>query len=118
LIHAAGVLHGDLRLENLLVTDTGDVTIIDFDQGRNGASEDELREEYALLYDMLHRIIDENEKEATGSTEPEVVVTTKGKRKGRMKKHNDDDTDRIPATTVHNLRPRNGAGKVITNKRP
>jgi len=78
LIHAAGILHGNLRLENLLVTDMGDVTIIDFNQGWNDASENELREEYALLYDMLHRMIDENEKEATGSIESGVVGTTKG----------------------------------------
>jgi len=79
-----------------------------------GAPEGDLREEYALLYDMLHRLIDENEKELTSSVEPEVIVATKSKRKDRVKHH--DIAIGGNTTPTYNLRPRNDVGKVITDK--
>ncbi|TFY72872.1 hypothetical protein EVG20_g123 [Dentipellis fragilis] len=34
LIHAQGVLHGDVSLKNILISDEGEVTIVDFGKGR------------------------------------------------------------------------------------
>ena len=33
-IHEVGILHGNLRLENLLVNDSGRVAIVDFDEAQ------------------------------------------------------------------------------------
>ncbi|KDQ10901.1 hypothetical protein BOTBODRAFT_147512 [Botryobasidium botryosum FD-172 SS1] len=44
-IHAAGVLHNDIRHRNLLISDAGEVTIIDFDCARwNPSAADKVRE--------------------------------------------------------------------------
>ncbi|KAA1471555.1 hypothetical protein DENSPDRAFT_850304 [Dentipellis sp. KUC8613] len=42
LIHAQGVLHGDIRLENILINDEGEVTIVDFGKGRCASEIDSL----------------------------------------------------------------------------
>jgi serine/threonine protein kinase len=57
-IHDAKVLHRDLRLENLLVQDSGDVAIIDFDRAKLG-SEDGLREEYEDLQRLLEDLVED-----------------------------------------------------------
>lgn len=63
-IHDAKVLHRDLRLENLLVQDSGDVTIIDFDQARLEA-EDGFENEYQGLRRLLRGFV----KDAVESVE-------------------------------------------------
>ena len=57
-IHDAKVLHRDLRLENLLVQDSGDVAIIDFDRAKV-APEDGLREEYEDLQSLLEDLVED-----------------------------------------------------------
>lgn len=58
-MHDAKVLHGDLRLENLLVQDSGDVVIIDFDQAKLEA-EDGFGEEYEVLRSLLEEFVEED----------------------------------------------------------
>jgi len=55
-IHEAGVLHGNLSLENLLVRNSGDVTIANFNHARMDASEDQVREEYHSLCVLLDNL--------------------------------------------------------------
>jgi len=55
-IHDAKVLHRDLRLENLLVLDSGDIAIIDFDRAML-AAEDGLDEEYEELARLLEDLV-------------------------------------------------------------
>lgn len=66
LIHGAKVLHRDLRLENLLVQDSGDVAIIDFDQAVL-AAEDGLDQEDEMLRFLLEDLVGDH-IEATGTS--------------------------------------------------
>ena len=52
-IHRAGVLHGDLRPQNLLVDGHGKATIIDFDQSEREASKRDMEREIADLVHIL-----------------------------------------------------------------
>ena len=52
-IHGAGILHGDIRLENILVDDLGGVTIIDFGHSRQCDDQEAKDEEYARLRHFL-----------------------------------------------------------------
>jgi serine/threonine protein kinase len=59
-IHSAGVQHGDLRYHNLLIKDSGEVTIIDFDQAKRDATESSRREEYHKLRRLLDDRVDDS----------------------------------------------------------
>ncbi|KAH8120698.1 hypothetical protein DFH11DRAFT_84658 [Phellopilus nigrolimitatus] len=52
-IHAAGILHNDIRRRNLLVNETGEVAIIDFDQGTRNNSPTKQAQELAVLENVL-----------------------------------------------------------------
>jgi len=54
-IHEAGVLHGDLRLQNLLIDENGQGTIIDFDQSRRTSSKSAMEKERACLRELLDK---------------------------------------------------------------
>jgi tRNA A-37 threonylcarbamoyl transferase component Bud32 len=47
-IHHAGILHGDIRRENILVSDSG-VTIVDFSHSKKCDDQGAMDEEYARL---------------------------------------------------------------------
>jgi serine/threonine protein kinase len=57
-IHSAGVHHGDLRYENLLINDSGEVAIIDLDRATLNASESARNEEYKNLCRLLDIKVD------------------------------------------------------------
>ncbi|KAF9037352.1 hypothetical protein BDZ89DRAFT_1061508 [Hymenopellis radicata] len=52
-IHAAGVLHRDLRTWNILVNDAGGISIIDFDRSNIDAQEKDFRVEWERLEKLL-----------------------------------------------------------------
>ena len=52
-IHKAGVLHGDLRRENLLVDRLGRIAIIDFDQSKKTSLAEAMEWEIEELADLL-----------------------------------------------------------------
>jgi RIO-like serine/threonine protein kinase len=52
-IHAAGILHCDLRRQNLLIEEHGEPAIIDFDQSKTKPSKNAMDREYAQLADIL-----------------------------------------------------------------
>ncbi|KAF9037346.1 hypothetical protein BDZ89DRAFT_441370 [Hymenopellis radicata] len=52
-IHAAGVLHRDLRTWNILVNDAGGISIIDFDRANIDAQEKDFRVEWERLEKLL-----------------------------------------------------------------
>lgn len=54
-IHNAGILHNDLRIDNLLVSDTGTATIIDFDRAAMDANDNKKKEEYEGLLELLEQ---------------------------------------------------------------
>ncbi|KAG6844853.1 hypothetical protein H0H87_003096 [Tephrocybe sp. NHM501043] len=49
----AGVRHGDLRPENLMITDNENVTVIDFDQATIHPTSVAKKREIALLFDLM-----------------------------------------------------------------
>lgn len=51
-IHTADVLHGDLRLDNILVADSG-LTIIDFGRSQVCCDPDAKNREYSQLQSLL-----------------------------------------------------------------
>jgi tRNA A-37 threonylcarbamoyl transferase component Bud32 len=53
-IHQAGILHGDIRRQNLLINDSGEVAIIDFDQSMESPSTEAMAQEMGQLVDLLH----------------------------------------------------------------
>lgn len=55
-IHEAGVLHGNLSLDSLLVQNSGDITIANFSQARMDVHDDQLREEYQSMSVLLNSI--------------------------------------------------------------
>lgn len=73
LIHAAKVLHGDLRLDNVMVDDYGDVTIIDFDQAVLKSKKDELDKEYNTFAAFLEEQLDPAEREAEKVEHPPTI---------------------------------------------
>jgi len=56
LIHGAGIIHGNLGLDNLLVSDSGDVAIVDFELARTSYDRHECVKEHQMLSDMLHAL--------------------------------------------------------------
>jgi serine/threonine protein kinase len=52
-IHNAGILHGDLRLQNLLLDKSGRGTIIDFDQARKETNSAMMERECVQLRQIL-----------------------------------------------------------------
>ena len=62
-IHEAGVHHGDLRYENLLIDASGQVAIIDFDQATIRTGESVRREEYRKLTRLLKPKVDDSIRE-------------------------------------------------------
>jgi len=52
-IHHAGILHGDIRRQNLLINDSGEVAIIDFDQSMESPSTEAMAREMSHLVDLL-----------------------------------------------------------------
>ena len=79
-IHLAGVHHGDLRYENLLINDSGKVTIIDLDRATLNASESAREEEYRKLCSLLETKVDDSTHE---DLDPE------GKSRTRIRKERD-----------------------------
>jgi RIO-like serine/threonine protein kinase len=72
-IHKAGVYHGDLRYENLVIDSSGDVAIIDFDQAIIDGKESDKKSEYRKLRRLLEARVDtsiRDEPEPEGSREP------------------------------------------------
>ena len=51
-IHRADILHGDIRLENILVSDSG-VTIVDFSHSKQCDDPRAMDEEYARLLSLI-----------------------------------------------------------------
>jgi len=62
-IHEAGVYHGDLRYENLVIDSSGEVAIIDFDRAIIGAEESDKTAEYHKLRRLLERRVDDSVRE-------------------------------------------------------
>jgi serine/threonine protein kinase len=52
-IHPAGILHSDVRRPNLLINDSGEVAIIDFDQSTENPSTEAMAWEVSQLVDLL-----------------------------------------------------------------
>ena len=52
-IHKFDVLHGDIRRQNLLINDTGNAVIIDFDQAKISSSAKAKEKECKYLLDVL-----------------------------------------------------------------
>lgn len=57
-MHDAGILHGNLRLDNLHVNDSGDVTIVDFDHANISLDKSLFFEERRLLESLLKAAVD------------------------------------------------------------
>jgi tRNA A-37 threonylcarbamoyl transferase component Bud32 len=78
-IHRAGVLHGDIRLENLCLKDSGQTCIIDFTHGKKNPSMKEKYWELNKLRKLLgmedihlrrsSRLMDKQEREPTAGHE-------------------------------------------------
>jgi tRNA A-37 threonylcarbamoyl transferase component Bud32 len=54
-MHHAGILHGDIRHPNLLINDSGEVAIIDFDQSTENLSTEVMGWEMRQLVDVLDK---------------------------------------------------------------
>ena len=54
-IHAAGVIHGNIRSPNLLIDEFGDTTIIDFDRAEKNESQTAQDAEFNRLTQILER---------------------------------------------------------------
>jgi len=54
-IHAAGVIHGDIRSPNLLIDKFGEVAIIDFDRAEKNESKTARKAEFKALTRILER---------------------------------------------------------------
>jgi RIO-like serine/threonine protein kinase len=62
LIREARALHGDLRFEILLVTDSGEVAIIDFDRATMNAKPSARQAEYRALSRLLDARVDDSDQ--------------------------------------------------------
>jgi serine/threonine protein kinase len=60
-IHDAGILHGNLRLDNLLVNDSGDVAIVDFDEAKQRPDVNLVHKERQFLDGLLKVAVDSAE---------------------------------------------------------
>src|ERR1700734_549889 len=80
-IHMAGVHHGDLRYENLLIDASGEVAIIDFDQATIYGGERARREEYQKLARLLKPKVDDSIRE---EAKPEVSNRARAKERGNV----------------------------------
>jgi tRNA A-37 threonylcarbamoyl transferase component Bud32 len=56
-IHNAGIVHGNLRLDNLLINDSGDVGIVDFDHARLSYDAKEHERERQSLAGLLKVVL-------------------------------------------------------------
>jgi len=52
-IHKVGILHDDIRCQNLLIDDLGHASIIDFDQAKKSSSAKAMGAELLHLVDLL-----------------------------------------------------------------
>ncbi len=52
-IHKVGILHDDVRYQNLLIDKWGHGSIIDFDQAKKSSSSKAMEEELLHLVDLL-----------------------------------------------------------------
>ncbi|KIM40423.1 hypothetical protein M413DRAFT_28888 [Hebeloma cylindrosporum] len=68
-LHGAGILHGDIRRNNLLLDSSGAFYIIDFDQAVVEAEEEAFRKEMEELFDVLGVHDESDGDEAAGSLE-------------------------------------------------
>lgn len=50
------MIHGDLRPQNLLIDQLGNASIIDFDQAREGALDQDKKREHAELVHILETL--------------------------------------------------------------
>ena len=66
-IHKAGVCHGDLRYENLVIDGSGEVAIIDFDRAMIDAEESDKKAEYRSLRRLLETRVDDSVRDETKS---------------------------------------------------
>lgn len=55
-IHKVGILHDDIRCENLLIDSWGHASIIDFDQAKKSSSARAMEEEFLHLIDLLNSL--------------------------------------------------------------
>jgi RIO-like serine/threonine protein kinase len=53
-IHKAGILHGDIRRQNLLIDDWGHASIVDFDRSVKESSTKAKEQEFQQLCDLLN----------------------------------------------------------------
>jgi RIO-like serine/threonine protein kinase len=53
-IHKAGILHGDIRRQNLLIDDYGHASIVDFDRSVKRSSAEAMEQEFQQLCDLLN----------------------------------------------------------------
>ena len=60
-LHGQGTLHGDIRLNNLLLDSSGAVYIIDFDRADVDVGEKQFKEEMDELADLLDNGDEEND---------------------------------------------------------
>ena len=56
-IHKAGIIHGNLRLDNMLVNDTGEVAIVDFDQAQRSSDPRRFHKEVQALEGLLEDLV-------------------------------------------------------------
>jgi len=53
-IHEVGILHDDIRCENILIDNLGHASIIDFDQAKKSSSAKAMEEEFLHLVHLLN----------------------------------------------------------------
>lgn len=64
-VHQAGVIHNDIRLENLVINDTNEVAIIDFDRAQFCREPDKFESEIADLNGVV--LVDGDSESGTDS---------------------------------------------------
>jgi tRNA A-37 threonylcarbamoyl transferase component Bud32 len=79
-IHTAGVYHGDLRYENLVVNASGEVAIIDFDRAMINARESDKKAELRVLRRLLESRVDDSALEEAKAEGSRGSRAQKGKR--------------------------------------
>lgn len=107
-IHAAKVVHGDLRLDNVMINDNGDVAIIDFDQAVMKSKKDELDKEYNAFAAFLEEQLDPAEREVEKVKDPpksSTINKRQPKTKEKAASNNVPGSSRTTASGMV-LRPR------------